>query len=168
MNQASRRRRRIIWLHVLILCFIGSAGSAKPAFIVSFINCFVTAGSFCLCDASPELCYSLVVKRLCRSHENIVTAMGCIQAKRRRHFLVVTDAVVRLLLWRPSGSLGCALNVYSMRVCAGEEKGFDLLLPFVTRNSIRHDHGVKMTEVWKTVRVIDWCCDVEGVHAAKL
>src|SRR6266498_4469833 len=168
MNQASRRRRRVVWLHILILCFVSGAGSAKPAFVVSSIDSIITARRLRLCDAPPELCNTLVVKRLRRSHEDVVATMGCIQAKRSSHLFVVTDDVIRLLLWRPSGSLGCALNVDSMLICAGEEEGFDPLLPFVTRHSIRHDHRVKMTEVGKTVRVIDWGCDVEGVHTAKL
>src|SRR4029077_8383492 len=159
----SRRGRRVVCFHVLIFCFVSSASGAKPTFIVSFIDCIVTTRRFRLCEASPELCYTLVVKRRRRSHENVVPAVRCIKAERGSHLLVVTDDVFRLLLWRPSGSLGRALNIYSVLVCAGEEKGFDPLMPFVTRHSIGHNHRVKMTKVRKTVRVIDWGCDVDGV-----
>ena len=104
------------------------------------------------------------MKRLGGAHEDVVAAVFGIQTKLARHLLEIADDVIGLFFRRASGFLCRALDVDAVFVSAGQEISFDAMLTFSARDRVGHDHRVEMTEVRKTVGVIDWCSDVESVH----
>src|SRR5207253_9536655 len=114
--------------------------------------------------AAPEFADALVMKRLGRAHENVVSPVRAVQAKLRRHLLVVIDYVVCLLFWRAVVALGRTLDTYPVFVRTRKEERFNSLLSLVTRNCIRHDHRVEMTKMRQAVDVVDGGRDVEGLH----
>jgi len=104
------------------------------------------------------------VKRFSRAHEDVVAAMLGIQTKLRRHLLEVIDDVVRLFFGRAAGAFGCPLDVDTVLISAGKKKRLDRLLALMARDCVRHDHRIKVTEMWQAVGVVNRSRDVESVH----
>ena len=88
--------------------------------------------------------------------------MRGIQSKRGGHLREIANDIVSLFLRRAIVLLRGALDVDAVFVCAGDKESLDALLPFRSRNRIRHDHRVQMSEVRQAVGVIDGGGDVEG------
>src|SRR6185436_1412938 len=96
---------------------------------------------------TPKLTDAFGVKGLSRAHENIEAAVRRVETKRRGHFGEVVDDVVGLFLGSASLALGGAFDVDAVFVGAGEKKCLDSLLSSLSRDRVRHDHRVEMTEV---------------------
>src|SRR6266850_1883692 len=164
MDQAGRRLACSFWFGILVFSLVCRTRGAKPAFVVSLVNSIVAFGGFCLGCTTPQFTDTLIVKRFAGAHEDVVTTMVGIQAKLRRHLLIIANHVVGLFFGSTAGLLSCTLNVDPVLVGAGKEKGFNSLLPFMSRNCVRHDHRVEMTKMRQTVGVVDGRGDVESVH----
>src|SRR5437879_5584366 len=165
MHQASRRFVRIRRLCIFVFRLVGSASSAKPAFIVAFVQGLAPFRSLCLRYPTPELTYSCVMKRLRRAHEDVVTAVFSIEPKRRRHLLEIADNIIGLFFRRAIIALRCALDIYAMLIGTGKKERLNSLLSLLTRNRVRYDHRVEMAEMRQAVGVIDRCGDVESFHS---
>src|SRR6185503_3241568 len=128
------------------------------------VNRVVALRGFCFRDTTPEFAHTLIMKGLGGAHEDVVAAVCGIETKLARHLREITDDVISLLLRRASGFLRGAFDVDTVFVGTGQEVGLDTALALRTRDRVGHDHGVEMTEMRKTVGVVDWCSDVESVH----
>src|SRR6185369_9348499 len=119
VNQARRRFAFVFWFLILVFGFVLSTRGAEPAFVMTFVDRIVAARRFGFGDSPPELADALVMERLGRAHEDVVTAVGGVETKLARHLFVVTDDVVRLLLRRAAGFRCSALDVDAVFVSAG-------------------------------------------------
>src|SRR5437588_8923587 len=104
------------------------------------------------------------MKRLRRTHEDVITAVFGIEPKRRRHLLEIADDIIGLFFWRAIVALRGALDVDPVLVGAGKKERLNSLLPLLTRNCVRYDHRVEMAQVRQAVGIIDRCSYVEGGH----
>ena len=129
---------------------------------MTFIKRVVSLRRLRLRDASPKLAGAFIVKRIRRPHEDVIAAMRSIQPKRRRHLREIADDVVGLFFRRPIIFLSSTFDVDAVLICAGEKESLDALLPFRSRNRVRHNHRVQVPEVRQTVGVVDGGGDVEG------
>src|SRR5881396_4154632 len=164
MHQASWGFVRIRRLCIFVFCLVGSASRAKPAFVVAFVQGIAPFRSLGLRHSPPEFTHSFVMKRLSRAHEDVVTAMLCVQTKRGCHLLEIADDIIGLFLWRAIVALRGALDVNRVLVGAGKKKRLNTPLSLLTRNRVRYDHRVEMAEMREAVGVIDGCGDVKSFH----
>src|SRR2546425_7357808 len=151
MHQASWGFVWIRRLCIFVFCLVGSASRAKPAFVMAFVQGIAPFRSFSLRHPTPELTHSLVMKRLRRAHEDVVTAVFSIEPKRCGHLLEITDHIIGLFFRRAFVALGSALDVDAVLVGASKKKRFNTLLSFLTRNRVRYDHRVEMAQVREAV-----------------
>src|SRR5438128_3087491 len=162
MYQASRRLTRDGWCGVFIFRFVSCTGGAEPTFVVSFVESITTLRGPGHGHPPPQFADTLAVKRLGRAHEDVITAMLCVESKGGSHFFEIADHVVRLLFWRAIIFVGSTLDIDPVLVRAREKKSFNSLLTFRARNRIRHDHRIEMTKMRQTVGVVDGRGDVES------
>src|SRR5260370_1432955 len=101
------------------------------------------------------------MKRLSRTHENIVTAMRGVETKGRRHLLEIVNDIISLFFGRAMVPLRGAFDVDAVLVRSREKESLDPLLPLPAGNRIRHDHRVEMTKMRETVGVVDGRADGE-------
>src|SRR5205807_4845577 len=130
MNQASWRFVWILRLRVLVLSLVCRARCAEPAFVMTLVKRVVPFRSFRFRDPSPEFADTLVMKRLGRAHEDVVTAVSGIQAECGSHLLEILDNVISLFFRGAIVSLRCALDVDAVLVGAGEKEGLNSPLSF--------------------------------------
>ncbi len=104
------------------------------------------------------------MKRLRRAHEDVVTTVFSVEPKRGSHLLEIADNVISLFFRRAIITLRCALDVDPVLIGAGKKKRLNSLLSLLTRNRVRDDHRVQMTEVRQAVGVVDRRRDVEAFH----
>src|SRR5436309_273263 len=147
MHQASRGFVCIRRLCIFVFRLVSSAGRAKPAFVMAFVQSVAPFRSLRLCHAPPELTHSFVMKRLRRAHENVITTMFSIETKRGCHLLEIADDIIGLFLWRAIVALRGALDVNPVFVGAGKKKRLNTLLSLLTGNRVRYDHRVEMAEM---------------------
>src|SRR5438874_10295855 len=162
MNQTRRRFAGICRRRILIFALVPSACCTEPTFVMSFVKRVVALWRLRFRDTSPQLANAFVVKRIRRAHEDVIAAMRGIQTKRRRHPCEIADDVVGLFFRRPIIFLSSTFDVDAVLICAGEKESLDALLPFRSRNRVRHNHRVQVPEVRQTVGVVDGGGDVEG------
>src|SRR4029078_11875478 len=119
MNQTRRWFSFVLWFLILVFRFVFGTRGAEPAFVMSLVDRVVTFLCCGLSDSSPELPDTLVVKRLTRAHEDVVTAVCGVETKLGRHLLVVADDVIHLFLRRAAALRGGALDVDAVFVSSG-------------------------------------------------
>src|SRR2546422_328407 len=139
MHQASWGVVLIQRLCILVFRLVGSAGRAKPAFVMAFVQSVAPFRSLGLRHAPPELTHAFVMKRLRGAHEDVVTTVFSIETKRRGHLLEIADDVIGLFFGSAIMALGGALDVNPVLVGAGKKKRLNTLLSLLTRNRVRYD-----------------------------
>src|SRR5437588_8426647 len=138
MHQAGRRFVGIRRLCIFVFRLVGSASRAKPAFVVAFVQGVAPLRSLRLSHAPPELTDSFAMKRLRRTHEDVITAVFGIEPKRRRHLLEIADDIIGLFFRRAIVALRGALDVDPVLVGTGKKEPLNSLLSLLTRNRFRY------------------------------
>src|SRR6185312_14257684 len=146
------------------LGLISRTRRTEPAFVVTFVERVPALRRLRPRHPAPQLAHGLVMKRLGRAHEDVITTMRRVETERGGHLLEIIDDKIGLFLRRSLVSFGGSFDVDAVFVSAGEKECVDALLPLLTRDRVSHQHRVEMTEVRQTVRVIDGCGYVEGIH----
>ena len=106
------------------------------------------------------------MKRVSRAHEDVITAIRCVQTERGGHLSEIADYVVGLFFGSAIVSLRRALDIDAVFVCASEKEGLNSLLPLRPRDRVGDNHRIEVTEMRQAVGVIDWSRDVESFHRA--
>jgi hypothetical protein len=119
VNQASRRVAGFGGFRVFIFRLVFSTRSAKPTFVMSFVDRVITLRSLRSSNVPPEFTDALIVERFAGAHEYVVATMFGVETKLASHLFEIADYIIRLFLWRATVSLRGALNVYAVLVCAG-------------------------------------------------
>src|SRR5688572_2407463 len=79
--KANGRLVLVLGLLVLLFRLICSAGSAEPAFIVTFVDGLAPFWSLPVFDPPPQLAHALIVERFGGAHKDIVAAMYRVEAE---------------------------------------------------------------------------------------
>src|SRR2546423_14216950 len=122
MHKTERRIARMLRLLILVFRLVLSAWRAEPSFVEPLVDSFTPFRCAASCCATPQLLNALLVKRVGRAHEDVVTAMFSIQPELCRHLLEIADNIIGLLLWRSSITRSSALYVDAVLVRARQEE----------------------------------------------
>ena len=104
------------------------------------------------------------MKRLGRPHEDVVSAIGRVEAKVVKHPLQFARDIVSLFFRCTVIFLGCPLNIYAVLIGACKKKGIKAALPLKTSNDVGDYRRIKMPQMRQAVRIVDRRRDVKRFH----